>query len=266
MTIPKIIHQIAPKNESDWHPLWKFCYSSWKENFPESEYTHILWNDENDIDNLIEEHYPDLFDFYNNLPFHLLKIDFAKICILYKHGGIYSDMDIFCYSDFYNELSEDTYILQSTCGKEIVQNSLMVSSPKNNFFKYCIDNIILEFKQYPKEKINSAFDHQNKKEIDSYMLGSVGPIIISKLFLKYGLTEKNMLPAYYYNNHHFFYDETIKTRHMLTGLWGKDLIEYEKNLLDSHNFDIPMINYRVNQYKHFRGIDLNNFNFYKNYF
>ena len=56
----------------------------------------------------------------------------------------------------------------------------------------------------------------------------------SKLFLKYGLTEKNMLPSYYYNNHHFFYDESIKTRHMLTGLWGKDLIEYEKKLLDEN--------------------------------
>jgi len=39
-------------------------------------------------------------------------------------GGIYADMDMFCYTNFYNELTKVAYVVQSI-KDEFIENSLM---------------------------------------------------------------------------------------------------------------------------------------------
>jgi hypothetical protein len=44
-----ILHQIAPKCEDNWHPIWKQCRTSWLNNYTEL----MLWGDE-EIDEFID--------------------------------------------------------------------------------------------------------------------------------------------------------------------------------------------------------------------
>jgi len=62
--IPKIIHQIAPIDIKKWHPLWKECQETWKLKFPRPEYKYKLWNDEEDLENLIKNDFPFFLKIY----------------------------------------------------------------------------------------------------------------------------------------------------------------------------------------------------------
>lgn len=244
---------MAPTDKLDWHPVWEKCHQSWKEQFPESEYKHLMWDD-TAIDNLVRQYYYRYFSFYNNLPLHIMKIDFARFCILHKYGGIYADMDMYCYKNFYSDLVRDYYLVGSLCAEEVVQNSLMVSTPKNNFMQYCMNKISTNNKIHTKKVIKGSYDFEPQ-----YVLETTGPRYLGIIFKQYGGTQANILPPEEYNLSHLTYDEKIKTRHMLTGRWGKEVIEREKKMLGDG------VNYKEHSiigYKNFRGIDIVDYDFY----
>lgn len=252
--IPKIIHHTAPKDTNKWHPIWDICHQSWKKNFLSTEFKHILWNDE-DINNLIKNKFPRYWYFYNQLPYHIMQIDFAKICILFEYGGIYADMDFYCYDNFYNELTEDTYIVGSKASGEIVQNSLMCSSKQNifylNFLRFCIQ-------RYHFKKCDSH-------ELPDYIKNSTGPGILSNFIVRIPDYNKFILDPNIYNNHPLFYSKEIKTRHMLTGIWGRETIN--DHLCSSKSIDIvdylQKHNFNHNEKTNIKS--LNDFDFAVNY-
>ena len=137
MTIPKIIHQLAPADRSKWSPVWTICSESWKNSFP-SDFQHIIWNDE-DAEDIVKRYYPQFLSAYKEFPFHIIRIDFVRWCMLHKFGGIYADMDMYCYKNFYSELTNDCYIIESDMEGETVQNSLMASTPKHPFWYECME-------------------------------------------------------------------------------------------------------------------------------
>lgn len=53
---------------------------------------HILWS-EKDILDLLED-YPEYKDLYHGFRYDIQRIDFARLLILYHHGGLYIDLDI----------------------------------------------------------------------------------------------------------------------------------------------------------------------------
>jgi hypothetical protein len=247
--IPKIIHQIAPKNLKKWHPIWKECQDSWIKQFPKSEFKYILWNDTNDIDNLIKNKFPNYLTLYKSLPFHITKIDFARFCILYEYGGIYADMDMYCYKNFYSYLSEDLYIVESwEEWGEKAQNSLMCSSKNNPFWNKCLEKINEKFL----EKINEKFlekiinNFENILKNDSsnifgLILNMGGPKMISRILdssvnllpkdifnpmIKnpFNVAEENYTSNLYRDAATDFYldkdqEKRVMTRHYLTGRW-----------------------------------------------
>jgi mannosyltransferase OCH1-like enzyme len=172
MKIPKIIHQTAPKNEKEWHPIWKECQQSWKNNFQDFEY--IMWDDE-DIRDLVKSDYPKFLDHYDSWPYHIMRVDFARFCILHKYGGIYADMDMYCYSNFYNFLkNKSVYLIESWPEwGEKVSNCLMASSQKNNFWEICMEKSIVNCDII--ENSNISFDKVK------FVLNSFGPKYMSKL-------------------------------------------------------------------------------------
>lgn len=94
----KIIHQIwyqgnhnIPANLQDYQLRNKnFCEKyGWK---------YMFW-DEKTIDLLVAEHFATHKNFFGSLRFLHQKIDVAKIMILYKHGGLYLDMDSYVYKE-----------------------------------------------------------------------------------------------------------------------------------------------------------------------
>jgi mannosyltransferase OCH1-like enzyme len=236
--IPKIIHKSAPKNKSEWHPLWEKCHSSWEDNYSKSEYLHILWDDDT-IDSFIKEKFNQYWELYDQFPFHILKLDFFRYCVLYEYGGIYADMDMYCYKNFYNELNGDLFLVQSSSVDEIVQNSLMCSTKNNEFFLQCLDEIERRFyasifykekykeKEYPIKFIDTFLFSFTVKKV-------TGPFLLSDVYKKHN----NIFTLSYkeFNNHSLSYIESYKTKHMLTGRWGKDIGKNHTDYFSNSNF------------------------------
>lgn len=274
--IPKIIHQISPKNKKEWHPIWEECQQSWRTNF--DDFDHISWNDQEDIDNLVQTKFPEYFNYYNDLPFHIMKIDFSRYCILYEYGGIYADMDIFCYKNFYNDLTEECYLLESLdCtirdSGEKVQNSLMISSSKNYFFKYCMDETVKKPLPFTRKDITTNFFETDEWMNSSFFIFEntvfehTGPKRLSEMYDSYSSSSVKLLPNDEYNQEYDFFNEKIKIRHMVTGRWG---LEVRGRIREDQKMNEKMSGikfknhkeYMIFDYKNYRGIDLNTFDFY----
>lgn len=230
--IPKIIHQIAPIDESRWHPVWKECQQSWKDNFPNFEY--VLWNDENDLRNLVKDNYPQFLREYDSWPYHIMRIDFARFCILHKYGGIYTDMDIYCYQNFYHLLNpNDVYLLEAwrELG-ELVQNSIMISPENHDFWMECCEESI--------RGLDDILDISIRNDRQLFILNAFGPLFLTKMISEgIGILSKEFFnPKVLYQFNHSggyqtdmfqttleYFNETNKnnegvfTRHYLTGKW-----------------------------------------------
>lgn len=233
--VPKIIHKLAPEKEK-WNPLWHQCDESWKKHFPENEYVYKYYND-TDIDNYVKEHFPQYLDFYNNLPFHIIKIDFVRFCILYREGGIYADLDYYVYKNFYEDLSNpfmagkgrDCWILEAYFNlqevkDEEVQNSLMISTPWQIFWLRCIEDSIEEFYSY-----NGNYNPSNVDcpESNKMVKDIAGPRFLSKCAKNYPWLVKR-LNREYFNPHFLAYNESMRGKHMMTGQWGAEIHEIKK--------------------------------------
>lgn len=234
--IPKIIHQTAPSNMNDWHPIWEECQESWKRNFPDFEY--VMWNDE-DIEELVRNYYPEYFEDYNSFPYKIVKIDFVRFCILHQYGGIYADMDMYCYKNFYDNLRHDIYIVESwNEWNEKVQNSLMMSSKNHKFWIKCMKESNRKIKSIPIDT-NTLFGSDRNE----YILNACGPQLISNILdPSIGILPKDIFNPQVENqfnhaNYDYFSEEYrlaiedfnrlngqnngIITRHYLTGNWCK---------------------------------------------
>jgi mannosyltransferase OCH1-like enzyme len=256
---PKIIHHIAPKNKDRWHPIWDKCYPSWKKSFLDFE--HKLWDDEEEIDALVREEYPDYWNLYSNFPVHIMKIDFAKFCILHKHGGIYADMDVFCYTNFYKDLKEDFHITEAPYGEQwmngdpAVENCLMSSTKGNNFIFNLIDGCGKNYRN----KVANKFDKNKTHRLTHlHLIGvTAGPTYISNKINQFKISKEAILPGEFYNNHGLSYDKKYKTKHMLTGMWGKET-------LDSYSDKNEMYGNAIQKYLKYAEVD-NEIDFYKDY-
>jgi mannosyltransferase OCH1-like enzyme len=264
--ISKIIHQTAPSSEIDWHPVWFKCQNSWKNHYNNFEY--ILWNDD-DIHSLIEKYYPQYFELYCSFPIHILKIDFSRFCILDHMGGIYADMDMFCYTNFYHELTKNAYVVQSL-KDEYIENSLMAGIPDNKFFQQCM--------KISKERFNHAkrnnfvfqgmIDvHNNYKElhkVKSFLVFYIaGTNLVTNVYRKFDKNYVDSLSGWRYNNIDYAYDKEFRTKHMHTCNWGNEDIKKAKFLAKEKG--ISFREQLKHVYKEQRYIDIDYFNFYTDY-
>jgi mannosyltransferase OCH1-like enzyme len=239
--IPKIIHQMAPKSQKLWHPIWKHCHPTWKKHFPEGEYEHFMWTDDKIMD--FDEEYPEYLFLYHAFPYTIMKIDFARALVLHKYGGIYADMDYFCTKNFYEDLNKNLIFVESPSPLETLQNSLMCSKKGHKFWiKYC------ELIDYRYQKI-VAIPAPYIKEWSDYVHYVTGPKCLEKSLKVYNRKNKDKvqtLDKNFYNPPQFNINEEtckqIKCFHALSGLWGRSIYdgstssneEMEKCLMNLH--------------------------------
>ena len=257
MTIPKIIHQTAQKDISLWHPLWKHCQNSWKIHFSDFEYK--FWGDE-DIDLLIKNEYPQYWDMYSEFPVHIMKIDFIRFALMHKFGGIYADMDYYCYQNFYNELTKPVYLVENPYGNDPIENSLMCSVPNHPFWIYCMD-MVQDRYNYTKTRradlLNSvkiiSSDMQYGLKLRPYLVFYIAGTNLIASAYRNKITDKDIgtLSALYYNNNDMSYDPSYKAKHIHTGLWGEENQQLTE-LLSS-------------EYQALRNIPIESFDFYYDY-
>jgi hypothetical protein len=255
--IPKIINQTAPADSSKWHPLWHRCQQSWKENFPEFEYR--LWTDD-DINNLIKEHYPQYWGMYQQFPVHIMKIDFVRFAIMHHVGGIYADMDYYCYQNFYDDLSHPVYLVENPYGNDPIENSLMCSESGHDFWIHCMDMVVDRF-NYVKHrkpdlleniKIISS-DRNYGLKLRPYLVFYIAGtnLIASAYRAKMNDPDVNTLSALYYNNCDISYDPSYRAKHIHTGLWGEENQQLTELL--------------AKEYQALRNIPVQSYDFYHDY-
>lgn len=266
--IPKIVHQVAPRNKEYWHPMWKLCRESWEKNF--SEFEMILWYDDdgvNGIDKFVEENYPQYYSYYKELDHHIMQIDFARYLILHKYGGIYADMDVFCYQNFYDDLNINSLCLLEGCKEgDKVENAIIAAPPNCNFF---IDVIELSFDRFYNYKSNKE-KYGKTYKIEDYVLEILGPAAFSDVYYDYYEDkvlykgEVYIMPKSLYNMPYYTYDKSYKTKHMLTGIWGRSSLDEKIGhvLNEDKNVKESIWN---EHYQNFRKINLKDFDFYTQY-
>tara|TARA_R100000278_G_scaffold116032_1_gene95250 strand:- start:1528 stop:2190 length:663 start_codon:yes stop_codon:yes gene_type:complete len=90
-----ILHQIfinIGRGELKDIPTFNWSHEKTKVYCSRNNIKHILWSKE-DILDLLED-YPQYKDLYENFRYDIQRIDFARLLILYHHGGLYLDLDI----------------------------------------------------------------------------------------------------------------------------------------------------------------------------
>jgi mannosyltransferase OCH1-like enzyme len=138
-TIPKIIHHIYKvdlSKTSNWpNDIWATSYKAWMKHFPEPEYEHLFWPDEN-VTAFFKERCPAYYNLYHSKNLPIERADLSRYCILKELGGIYADLDYEPRQNFFKEFSHDTVnLVQSPYISETVQNSLMASPPHHPYWE-----------------------------------------------------------------------------------------------------------------------------------
>lgn len=225
--IPKIIHQIAPSDKSSWHPIWKKCHESWLNNFSDFEYK--LWNDQEDIDIFMKQHYSKYYNLYRSFPFHIMKIDFVRLCILHHFGGIYADMDVFCYQNFYDNLTEDFYLIENLTNEHVdstYENSLMIAKKNLSFFEFCMEYSKIWFVEW-RNQFQKTSDDWRTDQNSNLVNNITGSGMLSGALVN---TKQKVFPlnCKEFNNRAGSYDPSFKTKHIHTSVWGKEYLN-EKN-------------------------------------
>jgi hypothetical protein len=262
--IPKIIHQIAPNDRSKWHPLWETCRQSWQKTFP--DYELKLWNDESDIDDLIETHFPQFAKTYHSFPYKIMKINFARFAMLHHFGGIYSDMDIFCYKNFEHILqTHDLFLLENILSETVnghfpFEICLMTSSKTNSYMFDCMTNSIEQF-----QSIGHLFNRDN---IDpEWLIVMLTDNIAVQSRDVHNPEQILLFPYSTFNNRAASYHESFYTKHMRSSAWNRSKTPTHYLIVDNLMFavdsdDIETLKSTIAEYE---TVPIESFDFYKDY-
>lgn len=215
-----IVHQIAPADKSVWHPFWPKCYRSWK-----AHYEVTLWNDQEGIDTLVREHYPQYWNLYQAFPFHVMKIDFVRLCILHRYGGLYADMDVFCYKRIAPEYVSKPFVALENLTEEYTsaryENSMMYSEKNNPFLILVMNYVKLLF-------INSRsqFEKPYRRTVknDNLINNITGSGMLEASIKSFEKGDIGFFPCELFNNRPASYDTSFYTKHAHSSIWGKEYI------------------------------------------
>jgi len=227
--IPRIIHHIAPVDTNAWHPFWAQCRQSWIDAFP--NYDHVLWNDSEDLDRIVRDHYPRYWNLYRSFPVHIMRIDFARLCILHRYGGIYADMDYFCYGNFEDQLTDHSIYLVENLTEEFtsatVENSLMAAEENNKFFLDTMNYVqacYIQFRNRFKFDENGHWKNSDNGFIVNNTTGS-GMLTVARESYGRALYDIGHLNTAQFNNRPSSYADWFKAKHVHTNLWGNDQLD-----------------------------------------
>jgi mannosyltransferase OCH1-like enzyme len=104
---------------------------------------NILKYDDTSIREELKNLGQEYLDKYNNYALLHQKVDLARLCLLYIHGGVATDTDIIALKGFDSTPSLDTsdFIVSEMPHKKAINNATILCSKNNPIMKYVIDNI-----------------------------------------------------------------------------------------------------------------------------
>ena len=264
--IPRIIHQMAPRDQQTWHPIWRRCQQSWLDHF--SGFDYQLWDAER-IEAFVRDEFPEHYAVFASSPLHIIKIDLARFMILHRYGGIYADMDMYCYGNFYDELERHVYLVEvlNQQNDELVQNSLLAGIAGHRFFMTCLSESLGRLQATDKTQITRPDKETPDLPMSNYFVRAIaGPILLSHIYSMYpDKSEIGLFPRETYNAHHLTYRSDYRTKHMLTGRWGEIVLDTLLQRKKARNLAMTDQEFQKLDYLEFRSVSADNFDFYRNY-
>jgi mannosyltransferase OCH1-like enzyme len=113
--IEKIIWQTHNYRYDDLPNNFKKCIASWKMLNPEWDHRYV---DHNEREAFIKSRYPELYEVYEKT-YGMYQADIWRVAVVYEFGGVYADMDTFCYMPL-------EYMLQDK------NTNCLITEPKDN--------------------------------------------------------------------------------------------------------------------------------------
>eukprot|EP00746_Dinoflagellata_sp_MGD_P042202 gnl/MRDRNA2_/MRDRNA2_20233_c0_seq1.p1 gnl/MRDRNA2_/MRDRNA2_20233_c0~~gnl/MRDRNA2_/MRDRNA2_20233_c0_seq1.p1 ORF type:complete len:607 (+),score=90.58 gnl/MRDRNA2_/MRDRNA2_20233_c0_seq1:51-1871(+) len=199
-TVPRLIHQSAPRNQSAWDLIWMPSQTSWSEACRTADgYRYITWDDD-EPRRLIAYFTPEYLEAYDGYERRIRQLDFERMVTLLVYGGVYVDMDMEVVQScpFVAFPNAGVAIVESPIAKmEKFQNSLMMSSPGHPFWRFALHEAVLR-----------ATNHTNLRDTGPgspwHTLNLTGPQFISDVVSSWneqdaGVNRVHSLPAARFN-------------------------------------------------------------------
>lgn len=174
MKIPKIIHQT-------WKDIhlpsgFKRLSDSWKIYHPDWEYK--IWTDEMNRD-FICTYFPEFIEKYDSYPSNIYRVDVVRYLILYKYGGVFSDMDFECFKNIESILEDASCVFGQEPAEHcqlhekdmIISNAFMAIAPGHPF----LQQIYKELTEFSEE-----IEHLNNR-----VLETTGPFMVTRVYHQY---------------------------------------------------------------------------------
>ena len=90
------VHQIFGlfKDDKPMSDLFMGSSAKWQKLAFDMNATYHMWNAD-ETDTLIRDHYPFIWKVYQNVRYPVMRCDIARVAILHRYGGMYTDMDVY---------------------------------------------------------------------------------------------------------------------------------------------------------------------------
>lgn len=146
------------------------------------DYQIKLYNDEECLNFVTNNFNERIIQAYHAMPLGVMKADFWRYLIVYKHGGYYCDIDSQCNESLSNWLPQNAKLVISkeTCFYFV--QWAFYSEPGHKIFEYLIELIC---ERVLVEGIDVHYKIGNNKKFDTFVHYYTGPLVWTEAILKY---------------------------------------------------------------------------------
>jgi len=106
------------------------------------EFDYYLYSDEECAAFIADNYDQDVLEAFHTLKPGAYKSDLWRYCILYKLGGVYLDIKYYSTVPLIRIIDENPTVFVKDLGKYCIYNAFLISPPKNEIFRLCINNIV----------------------------------------------------------------------------------------------------------------------------
>tara|TARA_R100001594_G_scaffold3685_1_gene13599 strand:- start:263 stop:916 length:654 start_codon:yes stop_codon:yes gene_type:complete len=189
--IPKLIHKIFWDFSGENKPLNDFAIFNkcWNEtsNFCTDNNIQLkLWNYQ-DCLQLLKTHYPKYLQLWEDFTQPVMKCDFIRYIILYHHGGIYMDMDVYPIQNFDDLLhNKQVFSKWNNDKRQLPYNALMMSEINNNLFLEIVEHSKISFYDKIKKPVYQTWTGR-------LVFQTTGHYMINRVIKKYKIKPMDIL-------------------------------------------------------------------------
>lgn len=167
--IPKIIWQTYKDSKEDLDKYAQRCMHTWIVN--NKSYEHRYLNDEEAGKLILSDYGKEWYELFINVPIGVVRGDIFRYLVIYRYGGVYSDLDTICRDPIdawingpikkqneYNSI----FAAEIVGKQDIITNRVcqwtFASVPESPIFKNIIDNVYIALKNTDWSKIDNLVD------------------------------------------------------------------------------------------------------------